>query len=235
MEKPTKNFNRRNFIKATATFTAGLTGVASLSQTGTMIEKEDEAGINIIGPRKGFSPHIGSLASMMDWMRMVVARSVKNMTVTELDYLHDAKSNTIGAMLLHLAATETYYQLHTFEGKKWGSWDDKIKKQWDIPMSLGDAGRNTIKGNNLDYYLNILKETRNKTIEEFKKRDDTWLMAVDKAWPWGPTNNYCKWFHVCEHESNLMDKSSGSGAGCQAQKQVMTNEYLMKFILRSRD
>ena len=27
-------------------------------------------------------------------------------------------------------------------------------------------------------------------------------MAIDKTWPWGPTNNYCKWFHVCEHESN---------------------------------
>jgi len=37
---------------------------------------------------------------------------------------------------------------------------------------------------------------------EFKKRDDKWLFAVDKSWPWGPTNNYCKWFHVCEHEAN---------------------------------
>jgi hypothetical protein len=27
-------------------------------------------------------------------------------------------------------------------------------------------------------------------------------MAVDKDWPWGPTNNYCKWFHVCEHEAH---------------------------------
>jgi hypothetical protein len=69
-------------------------------------------------------------------------------------------------------------------------------------MSLGDAGRKTIKGNNLNYYLNILKETRNKTIQGFKKRDDKWLMTVDNEWPWGPTNNYCKWFHVCEHESN---------------------------------
>ncbi len=124
------------------------------------------------------------------------------MSAAQLDYLHDATSNTIGAMLLHLAATETYYQLHTFEGKKWGSWDDKVKKQWDVPMALGDAGRNTIKGNNLDYYLDILKETRKKTIEEFKKRDDRWLLLIDKEWPWGPTNNYCKWFHVCEHESN---------------------------------
>ena len=40
------------------------------------------------------------------------------------------------------------------------------------------------------------------SLAEFRKRDDTWLMSVDQKWPWGPTNNYCKWFHVCEHESN---------------------------------
>lgn len=33
---------------------------------------------------------------------------------------------------------------------------------------------------------------------ELAKRDDDWLMAVDKDWYWEPTNNYCKWFHVCE-------------------------------------
>ncbi len=202
MEKSASAFNRRNFIKAGTVLTAGLTAAPIISKAEKIIEKDDEVSINMIGPRKGFSPHIGSLASMMDWMRMVVLSSVKNMTVAQLDYLQDANSNTIGAMLLHLAATETYYQLHTFEGKKWGSWDENIKKRWDIPMGLGDVGRKTIKGNNLDYYLNILQETRTKTIEEFKKRDDNWLMAVDKTWPWGPTNNYCKWFHVCEHESN---------------------------------
>lgn len=118
------------------------------------------------------------------------------------DYLHDPKSNTIGAMLLHLAATERYYQLHTFEGRKWGSWDESIKKQWDQPMKLGDEGRKIIKGNKLDYYMTALNEVRENTLNELKKRDDKWLMQVDKEWPWGPTNNYCKWFHVCEHESN---------------------------------
>ena len=39
---------------------------------------------------------------------------------------------------------------------------------------------------------------------ELKKRDDKWLMTEDMNWEWTPkpTNNYCKWFHVCEHESN---------------------------------
>ena len=39
-------------------------------------------------------------------------------------------------------------------------------------------------------------------LAEFRKRNDNWLMTIDEAWPWGPTNNFCKWFHVCEHESN---------------------------------
>jgi hypothetical protein len=69
-------------------------------------------------------------------------------------------------------------------------------------MKLGEEGRKQIKGNNLDYYLSTLSEVRENTLKEFKKRDDKWLMKVDKEWGWGPTNNYCKWFHVCEHESN---------------------------------
>ena len=69
-------------------------------------------------------------------------------------------------------------------------------------MELGDAGRAAIKGHDLDYYLKILDETRQKSLAEFRKRDDAWLLAVDEKWPWGPTNNYCKWFHVCEHISH---------------------------------
>ena len=124
------------------------------------------------------------------------------MTMEQLDYLHDPHSNTIGAMLLHLAATEKYYQLNTFEGMKWGSWNESVKKQWDVPMRLGDEGRKQLKGKNIDYYLTILKEVREKSIAELKKRDDTWLLKTDETWGWGPTNNYCKWFHVVEHESN---------------------------------
>jgi hypothetical protein len=105
-------------------------------------------------------------------------------------------------MLFHLAATERYYQIHTFEGKKWGDWNEQDKRRFDIAMSLGEEARKTIKGNSLDFYLSTLKEVRENTVSEFRKRDDTWLFSVDENWPWGPTNNYCKWFHVCEHESN---------------------------------
>jgi hypothetical protein len=219
MKRSSHSIDRRRFIKTTTLLTAGITGFSLLPQQACSMDDADD-GINVIGPKEGFSPQVGTLVSMMNWMRMVVLGSVQRMTVEQLDYLHDAKSNTIGAMLLHLAATERYYQLHTFEGKQWGSWDESIKKQWDVPMGLGEGARKTIKGNHIDYYLNALQEVRKKTIEEFKKRDDKWLMTVDKGWGWGPTNNYCKWFHVCEHESNhngqikwIKSRLPGAGGG----------------------
>ena len=76
-------------------------------------------GLNIIGPRKGFSPQIGTLVSMLTWMRDTILQPVQGLTVTLLDYLHDPTANSIGALLLHLAAIERLYQLHTFEGRKW--------------------------------------------------------------------------------------------------------------------
>jgi hypothetical protein len=157
---------------------------------------------NVIGPREGFAPQIGTLLSMLTWMRRIVLSPVMDLTVEQLDYVHDKNSNSIGSMLFHLAATERYYQIHTFEGKKWGDWNEQDKRRFDIAMSLGEEARKTIKGNSLDFYLSTLKEVRENTISEFRKRDDTWLFSVDENWPWGPTNNYCKWFHVCEHESN---------------------------------
>jgi hypothetical protein len=191
-------FNRRNFIAATATLE--VTGLALLPTPAW--STDSEADINIVGPKPGYSPQIGTLVSMLTWMRTTVLHSVKGMSQKDLDYLFDPNANTIGAMLLHLAATETYYPMNTIDGKAWGSWPDAVKQKWDVPMELGERARKAIKGNNLDYYLNILGETREHSLAEFRKRDDAWLMSVDKGWPWGPTNNYCKWFHVCEHESN---------------------------------
>jgi hypothetical protein len=49
--------------------------------------------------------------------------------------------------------------------------------------------------------LEKLETVRENTLKEFAKKDDDWLLKVDQKWCWGPTNNYCKWFHVCEHES----------------------------------
>jgi hypothetical protein len=195
--------DRRGFLKTSAALGAGFSALWEAFAS-PLEARADDSQPNVLGPRPGYSPQIGVFVSMLTWMREGngVIRATKDLTMADLDHLFDPKANTIGALMLHLAAAETYYQLHTFGGLKWGTWSDSVKQQWDAAMELGDAGRKTIKGHDRDYYLKILADTRAKTLAEFAKRDDTWLLAVDKDWPWGPTNNLCKWFHVCEHEAH---------------------------------
>jgi hypothetical protein len=189
----------RNFLKAAAALTTGLSGFGLLSLPASSDEAESST---IVGPKKGYSPEIGTLTSMMAFMREQVLSSVKGMSQQDLDFLLDAKANRIGALLMHLTAVEAFYQVNTFDGLSEEKMPEEFKKKWGIPMDLGDPARAAIKNNSLDYYLNLLNATREKTLAEFRKRDDKWLMAVDKTWSWGPTNNYCKWFHVTEHEAN---------------------------------
>jgi uncharacterized damage-inducible protein DinB len=187
--------NRRHFLVTAAAFSTGISGLAFLPQPALAEDVE----VNVLGPRKGYSPQIGTLVSMMTWMRMVMLKSVEGMSPKDLDFLLDEKANTIGALLMHLAATDRIYQVLTFEGGSVKELPASYKEKWGAAMDLGEPARKQIKGNSLDYYLNLLSETREHTFSEFRKRDDAWLMTVDKEWGW---NNYCKWFHVCEHESN---------------------------------
>lgn len=194
--------DRRNFIKKSSLLALGSSSLLAFSNSPNAFNSVTQDGINIVGPKEGYSPQIGTLVSMLNWMRMVILNPVKGMSVQDLDYVIDDKANSIGAMLWHLAATERFYQIHTFEGKKWGDWSKEDDEMWSTAMGLGDNARKEIKGNDLEFYLDKLESVRAHTLEELAKRDDDWLMAVDEEWPWGPTNNYCKWFHVCEHESN---------------------------------
>jgi hypothetical protein len=188
--------SRRSFLKAGAALATGLSSFAIAPEP---VAAQTNAWM--VGPQPGYTPEIGTLVSMLAFTRMQVLHNVKGMSPQDLDFLLDAKANTIGALLLHLAATETYYGMNTFGGMKWDSWSGDIKKKWDIPMNLGEPARKAIKGNSLDYYLNILNESREKNLAEFRKRDDKWLMIVDQDGDWS-ANNYAKWFHVAEHESN---------------------------------
>ncbi|OIQ28539.1 MAG: hypothetical protein BM564_09060 [Bacteroidetes bacterium MedPE-SWsnd-G2] len=192
--------NRRQFLKSTMALSSALVLTPSLMAFPETDYADSEK--YMLGPQKGFSPQVGQLLSTMTMMREWVMDTVKDLSVDELDFQIDDQSNSIGAMLLHLAATERYYQLNTFDNVEWGSWDQSIKDEWDLGMNLGEKGREEIKGHKVSYYLKKLKTVRAHTIEEFAKRDDKWIQESEPFFENKPTNNYCKWFHVCEHESN---------------------------------
>ena len=159
--------------------------------------------IHEFGKRKGYTNEIGILVSMMDWMRATVMREVQGISQKELDYLLDADSNSIGAMLMHLAGTERYYQIDTFKGvdKKELSFDVS-DEMWEAASDLGNKGRALFKGKSASFYLDKFEEVREFSLNELKNRNDDWLYESTRFFGNRPTNNYCKWFHVVEHESN---------------------------------
>ncbi len=196
--------NRRNFIKKTTALTMGVSVISSASNPLQAMHKTKQEinGINIVGPKKGYTPEIGTLVSMMNWMRTTMLRPVYGMSTRDLDYLHDENANSVGAMLMHLVATERFYQENTFENNAHFEPGEKADQMYRAASNLGDAGRATFKGKELNYYLDKLEACREFSLKELAKYDDSWLEKVDTQFWGSPTNNYCKWFHVVEHESN---------------------------------
>ncbi len=117
-----QSVDRRKFLQSTALLTSGALGLTILPASviaGAEASAEDMS--NIIGPWPGYAPQVGTLVSMMTWMRECDTFPCRGTYRGTAGLVHDAKANSIGAMLLHLAATERFYQLPTFENKKWGS------------------------------------------------------------------------------------------------------------------
>ena len=193
--------NRRNFLRSTGLLGAGLlVPNINLACTGTVPIDDN---IHEFGKREGYTDQISILVSMMDWMRATVLRSVEGMSQKELDFLLDKDSNSIGAMLMHLAATERFYQIDTFTGIDKSSFSFNVDdEEWDAASNLGDKGRVAFQKKPLNYYLDRLEEVREFSLNELKQRKDNWLMESTAFFGNQPTNNYCKWFHVVEHESN---------------------------------
>jgi uncharacterized damage-inducible protein DinB len=164
----------------------------------------DKATINMIGPRPGYTPQIGTMVSMLTWMETAVLRPTRDLTQAQLDTLFDKNANTIGALMLHLAATEVLYQRITFGNENFDKLPADYEAKWGPAMNLGAAGRATIKGHDVAYYQDAIREAREKTLVEFAKHDDAWFTTALKepGWGGGPINNFCYWFHVCEHISH---------------------------------
>ena len=97
----------------------------------------------------GFTPQIGRLVSMMNYARSTTLSAVEGLGVSELDYLHDPQSNSIGALLSHIAAAEVGYQAATFHAR---DLNDEEKQEWGAALELGERARREIRGYELDYY-----------------------------------------------------------------------------------
>lgn len=153
--------------------------------------------IYLITDIPGYTPQISRLMSMMNYARFTTLAAVKDLTVEQLDYLMDPESNSIGALLLHMAAVEYAYQVETFEKRDLS--DDELK-MWGPALHLGTEGREHIRGNGVSFYLDKLDEVRNRTYTLFQSVQDDWLDHQEEFWYSKQANHYFMWFHVFEDE-----------------------------------
>src|SRR5215831_19581817 len=125
----------------------------------------DKRNLFLIGDIPGFTPQISRLVSMLNYVRHTTLSAVAGLGVDELDYLDDPQSNSIGALLLHIAAAEVGYQAATFDAR---DLNEEERHEWGAAIDLGDRSRREIRGHELDYYLSRLGQVRAKTLAELR-------------------------------------------------------------------
>jgi uncharacterized damage-inducible protein DinB len=151
---------------------------------------------NVIEAPKGYTNDIGNMISMLDNLKLRVERIVADLNQEQTDFLLDEDSNRIGAIIYHLAATEAYYQVFTFEKR---GFNKEENEKWMVALNLGERGRKEIKDKPISYYLELYNEVRKKTKELLKTKDDQWFSKDVKS-----MSNHWAWFHVMEHQANHM-------------------------------
>ena len=159
----------------------------------------DKENLFLIAEIPGFTPQIGRLVSMMNYVRSVTLSAITGLSVDELDYQHDLQSNSIGALLSHIAAAEVGYQAATFYSR--GLNEDE-RQEWGAAVDLGERARRELRGQELRHYVSRMEQVRATTLIELGQRDDTWLEERTSFGSGQAVNNYFKWFHVCDHEIN---------------------------------
>jgi len=134
---------------------------------------------------------------MLSYARSTTLAAVEGLTIAELDHLHDAESNSIGALLAHIAAVEQSYQVLTFEERLLSPQENEL---WSTALKLGANGRRSLRGSPLEHYLEELTAVRRVTLETLAGHDDVWLERTVSPAP--RINAHWAWFHVAEDEIN---------------------------------
>jgi uncharacterized damage-inducible protein DinB len=145
----------------------------------------------------GYAPTIGRLVGILGYARQTTLTAVEGLTIAQLDHLHDGSSNSIGALLAHIAVVERGYQILTFEERRPTALEQAA---WEPALTLGAEGQRLLRGKPLEYYVHDLSAVRRLTLDGLAARDDAWLERTLSAAP--AMNAHWAWFHVAEDEIN---------------------------------
>jgi uncharacterized damage-inducible protein DinB len=134
---------------------------------------------------------------MLTYARSTTLAAVGDLTIADLDHLHDSQSNSIGSLLAHVVAVERWCQVLTFEQRLFSPQENGL---WSAALSLGAEARISLRDQPIQHYLQELALVRQKSLDGLAVRDDEWLERA--VAPGAPVNVHWVWFHVAEEEIN---------------------------------
>ena len=142
------------------------------------------------------SPRVALWYSIMQEMRERLLKSVKDLTLEELDYtLNERKVETIGTLLLHIAGVEWGWIFGDIDGQEMEF--EKFKHAFALSSEVNIP---QLKGQELQFYIDKLNETRQEVFQRLAKLEDEDLDRIVES----EGKKYSiEWilFHLIEHES----------------------------------
>ncbi len=151
-------------------------------------------------PFAGYPPRIGRYLTQMEDVRRQVKKYVEGLTAEQLAWHPSDKTESIGTLLLHIAAVEC-------------SWigEDIMRRpmadEWKIAFPIR-FGIPQISGQPLDYFLKTLDVVREQTKADLRSIEDEDLdrliMPLDPGDPGATSQFSMEWilYHVIEHEAH---------------------------------
>ncbi len=152
-----------------------------------------------ITSKEGFDPKIGELISMLEHTRSVTMEELSGISREELDYVDGPGGNTIGSLLMHIAAIERIHQILSFDER---DLTQDESDTWGKALNLGEEANKQYHGLGAAAYLEVLQEVRSVTLASFSRFSDQWLQE-ERKWGNGVSHNFHYiWYHVMEDEIN---------------------------------
>jgi uncharacterized damage-inducible protein DinB len=150
-----------------------------------------------VGPTAGRAPHLEVLTRALTSSRHFLLSAVRDADAAMLAAKPPYGGNTIGQLLVHLAAAERLFQNLTGRGTGFG------EDEGDTDRAFRFA-EDPLAGRGLDAYLAHLAEVRGATLALFAARDDGWL-AEPRTFAGHPSTTHYYWLHL------LMDEARHTG------------------------
>ncbi|MEW5702270.1 MAG: DinB family protein [Candidatus Zixiibacteriota bacterium] len=159
------------------------------------------AGAFTIDPIAGFPPRIGSYLAQMEDVRRRTLKYVEGLTPEQLSWYPQPNVESIGTLLLHIAAVECSWIGEDIMRRTMGD-------EWKIALPIR-LGIPQVTGQPLAFFLNTLRAVREQTKADLASLTDDDLGRLVAPLDPGPSSSpdhrfTIEWilYHIIEHEAH---------------------------------